>query len=344
MNEALHFLWGEQVPQSEELIAITEDVFWLRMSLPFALDHINLWFIKTPTGSFIIDCGIANDKTRNAWQSLFHQHPQLMPVEKIIATHCHPDHVGLAGWLCAQWQAPLLMSATEYSFARMLQNNFAGFDGEALQAHFARHGLVDKEAIQQLRTRDHYYSSLTSPLPTSYVRLQDGDQITIGKHRWQLIDGYGHSPEHISLYCAEQNILIAGDMVLPRISTNVSVFAIEPEGNPLALYLRSLERLKQLPEDVLVLPAHGKPFKGLHTRIAQLIAHHEMRLSELKAACAIPRNAMDLLPILFKRTLDNHQLVFALGEAIAHLNYLWHADVLERLCENDSLRFVFRKK
>jgi glyoxylase-like metal-dependent hydrolase (beta-lactamase superfamily II) len=168
-------------------------------------------------------------------------------------------------------------------------------------------------------------------VPTRFRRLLDGDTIRIGDHDWTCHVGYGHAPEHMSLHCADLGLLISGDMVLPRISTNVSVIDLEPEANPLPLYLASIERMRALPADTLVLPSHGKPFRGLHQRIAQLQSHHDERFADLMAACATaPQSAADLLSVLFKRKLDLHQTTFAMGEAIAHLNALWLAGKLSR--------------
>jgi len=165
--------------------------------------------------------------------------------------------------------------------------------------------------------------------------------VRIGGRDWEIITGFGHSPEHVSLYCAALNVLISGDMVLPRISTNVSVFAIEPESNPVQQYLDSLKKYGHLPADVLVLPSHGKPFRGLHTRIQQLNDHHRERLAEVLEACATPQTGVDILPVMFKRPLDTHQLSFALGEAVAHLHKLWYDGAVKRLLGEDGVyRFV----
>jgi glyoxylase-like metal-dependent hydrolase (beta-lactamase superfamily II) len=215
-----------------------------------------------------------------------------------------------------------------------------GVDGSSAVGHFQRHGLVDPALLAKLGERRNYYPSLVPAVPAAYTRLRDGDLVTVGARRWEVIAGFGHSPEHAALYCEDGHLLIAGDMVLPRISTNVSVFAIEPEGNPLQLYLDSLARYEALPADTLVLPSHGKPFRGLHTRVAQLRAHHAERLAEVLDACATPQSAMDIVPRMFKRALDAHQLTFALGEALAHLHVLWAKGLVRRLIEKDgTIRF-----
>jgi glyoxylase-like metal-dependent hydrolase (beta-lactamase superfamily II) len=220
---------------------------------------------------------------------------------------------------------------------RMMAAALPGVDGPSAIPHFERHGLRDAAMLDQMGSRRNYYPSLVPSVPLAYTRLQDKQDVTIGAQLWRVITGFGHSPEHASLYCANLNILVSGDMVLPRISTNVSVFAVEPDGNPLQLYLDSLGKFADLPDDVLVLPSHGKPFRGLHTRIRQLREHHVDRLAEVLAACAVPRSAAEIVPIMFRRPLDAHQLSFALGEALAHLHQLWYDGQLTRVTNADGV-------
>jgi glyoxylase-like metal-dependent hydrolase (beta-lactamase superfamily II) len=175
-------------------------------------------------------------------------------------------------------------------------------------------------------------------MPGQYRRMQDGDTLTVGGRPWKCISGYGHTPEHISLYCTELGLLIGGDMMLPRISTNVSVYDQEPEANPLRQFLDSIDRFGPLDADTLTLPSHGKPFTGLHRRIQQLHEHHAERLNEVLAACAEqPCSAAEVLPVLFKRALDLHQTTFAMGESIAHLHLLWHDGRLSRRLDDDGI-------
>jgi glyoxylase-like metal-dependent hydrolase (beta-lactamase superfamily II) len=233
------------------------------------------------------------------------------------------------------------MSAGEYAFARMMSAGLPGADGPASLPHFQRNGLTDPDLIAELSARDSYYPTLVPAVPHSFIRLQDGKTLSINGQNWDLISGFGHSPEHIALYRAEDQVLISGDMVLPRISTNVSVFAIEPEFDAVGAFLESLNKFLPLPAHTLVLPSHGKPFRGLHTRIQQLHAHHQERLDEVMTACNTPHSAADIVPIMFPRKLDVHQLTFALGEALAHLHHLWSKGLLTRKLGDDGIqRFV----
>ncbi len=356
LEQQLHYPFGDTLPARGRTLEVAPGVLWLRMELPFALNHINLWLIddelETPNGRqrgwTVVDCGIASDTTRDAWEILFASAQELLggrPVLRILVTHCHPDHVGLADWLCQLWNAPLWMTAGEYAFARMMSAGLPGADGSAMFPHFRRHGLTSPEMESRIQERKTYYSRLVPTVPVAYHRLQEGIPLQTGNFRWQIITGFGHSPEHASLYCAERNVLISGDMLLPRISTNVSVFAIEPEANPVAQYLDSLRKYESLPDDVLILPSHGKPFRGLHTRIQQLRDHHAERLEEVRQACREPQSACDIVPVMFRRPLDAHQLTFAIGEALAHLHYLWFAGELERSTGSDGvIRFVMRSR
>jgi glyoxylase-like metal-dependent hydrolase (beta-lactamase superfamily II) len=356
LEAQLDYPFGVTLPEPGSTHEVAPGVRWLRMPLPFALDHINLWLLEdrldliggpgpTKAGSdapgwCAVDCGIASDATRAAWESIFASHCHDKPLLRVLATHCHPDHVGLSEWLCSRWQAPLWMTSGEYAFARMMSAGLPGVDGSAALPHFQRHGLCDPALLERMQSRKNYYPSLVPSVPLAYTRIQDGQTVQIGQQSWRVITGFGHAPEHAALYCADLNVLISGDMVLPRISTNVSVFAIEPESNPLQLYLDSLGKFCDLPADTLVLPSHGKPFRGLHTRITQLREHHVARLAEVLQACTQPQSAADIVPTMFHRPLDAHQLSFALGEALAHLHKLWFDGELRReICKDGIIRF-----
>jgi glyoxylase-like metal-dependent hydrolase (beta-lactamase superfamily II) len=319
------------------------------MPLPFALDHINLWLLRDRIdgreGWTVIDCGIDRTEVRDCWESVFAQALDGLPVLRVLVTHMHPDHVGLAHWLCARWQAPLWMSMTDYVQAHawcgasmpVSSSEGSGPSGERAADHFARHGLQDPESLAAIRARHDYYSRLVPDVPDSFHRLMDGKDVSIGGHDWRVIVGYGHAPEHVSLWCRELDVLISGDMVLPRISTNISVFDQEPEADSLRLYLESLAAYEALPADTLVLPSHGRPFRGLLRRVAQQQSHHAERLAEVLEACAQPRSAHDLLPVLFRRKLDLHQLTFAMGESIAHLHTLYFRGALRRISGEDGV-------
>jgi glyoxylase-like metal-dependent hydrolase (beta-lactamase superfamily II) len=350
LEQQLDYPLAERLPEPGHTLEIAPGVRWLRMALPFALDHINLWMLRDEIdgrdGWTLVDCGIANDATRAAWERVFAEEMDGLPVLRVIATHMHPDHLGLAHWLTERWQVRLWISATDYASAQLASRSTTGFGGDRAAAFMASHGLTDPQAQEKIRARSNYYASMVPEVPAAYRRLMDGGVLHIGpagpdvntQQEWTCHAGYGHAPEHMALHSETLGLLISGDMVLPRISTNVSVVDFEPEANPLALFLASIQRLRGLPADTLVLPSHGRPFRGLHTRIDQLTTHHDERFADVLAACAKqPQTAAELLPVLFKRPLDLHQTTFAMGESIAHLNALWHAGKLVRRVGDDGV-------
>ena len=255
----------------------------------------------------------------------------------MILTHYHPDHAGNAAWICGRFGVELWTTQGEYLTAHAVRASQAGYTGEAVLEVFRRNGL-DPGHHRAMSGRNNRYAELVPDFPHSYRRIIEGDVLKIGDNPWRAIIGHGHAPEHLSLYCKALDTVIAGDMLLSTISTNVSVWSIDPEGDPLRLFLKSLERYRQLPADVLVLPSHGKPFRGAHERVAQLEAHHSARFQELKKALQEgPKSAGDLLTVLFRRKLDAHQTFFAMGEAIAHLHYLYYAGEAERSAGADGI-------
>ncbi|MBI3525422.1 MAG: MBL fold metallo-hydrolase [Betaproteobacteria bacterium] len=326
----------EQLPDPGTALEVAPGVRWLRMPLPFALDHINLWLLEDGSGWTAVDTGIARNEVKDCWRQLLPSYP----LRRLIATHSHPDHLGLAGWLEQETGVPLWTTQGEYLTAHMICEQIDGYGIPAMLALFRQHGLDDAR-VAALGERGNAYQRNLSGIPATYRRLIDDQEIVIGGRIWRVIMGYGHSPEHAALYCDELKLLIAGDMLLPRITTNVSVVAANPDGNPLGLFLDSIARFKHLPQDTLVLPSHGKPFHGLHARITALEKHHAKHFDDLLAALDHPATAAELLPVLFSRPLtDAHQVMFAMGEAIAHLNYLEHVQRVRRTEENSIIRFV----
>ena len=324
----LHFPVAAPPPPGETM-AIAPGVHWLRMRLPFALDHINLWLLEDGPGWTIVDCGYALPETQAAWERIFAERLGGRPVTRVLVTHYHPDHVGLADRLCERWQAPLWITEKEWLYARLECREGEGSDASRLA--FAHRAGLDRAAIELFSERHFNYRRGVPSVPQTFRRISDGMAITIGGRQWRVVVGEGHAPELACLYCAETGVMISSDQVLPRISPNVSVSPHEPEGDPLARFLKSLDKLREaVPPEVLVLPSHNLPFYGLHTRLDELAAHHQARCDEIVAACVRPHTAAELLPILFRRRLDGHQTAFALGEALAHLHYLMGQDAIER--------------
>lgn len=343
----LHHPWDQATPTPGERMTLRPGLHWVRMPMPFALNHINLWVLDDAhegrPGWTVVDAGIASEPIRAAWQQLWSGALRDKPLQRMLVTHMHPDHVGNADWLIEQFSAPqhparLWMSATDHFAAMLACQATTGFGGDHAAEFFHSHGLTDPDDLAKVRARTGYYVSLVPSVPRTYRRLQDGMQVSIGERDWRCLAGYGHSPEHIALFNERDALLISGDMLLPKISTNVSVLDIEPEADPLGQFLDSLDRMRALPADTLALPSHGLPFTGIHTRIQQLHDHHAERLDEVLVACAErPSTAAQMLPVLFKRALDLHQTTFAMGESVAHLNYLWHRGALRRTQDDQGV-------
>ena len=328
-----------EVPEAGTTLEVAPGIHWLSMPLPFQLDHINLWLLEDGEGWTVVDTGIGNAQTRSLWEGILHK-----TVKRVILTHYHPDHAGNAAWLCQRYHAELWTTQGEYLTAHAVRSSSAGYTADAVLSVFRRNGL-DEERAARMRAPRNRYAELVPDFPVSYRRIIEHDEIRIGQHRWRALVGHGHAPEHLSLYSSSLNAVIAGDMLLSTISTNVSVWSIDPEGDPLRLFLGSIARYRELPEDVLVLPSHGKPFRGAHERVQQLERHHQKRLGELSDSLrGKPQSAAELLTVLFRRPLDAHQTFFAMGEAIAHLHYLYYAGRAQRALGNDGImRYATRR-
>ena len=325
-------------PAPGGVTTVAPGVLWLRMPLPFALDHINLWLLEDGDGWTLVDCGYGSEATRELWRRHFATTLSRRPIRRIIATHYHPDHLGNAQWLAERFGCRVAMTHAEFLTAHAMSGQHSGYAMAGTVDLLRDHGMID-EHVAPLTARGNQYLRGVPTLPMSFDRLLDTDDVRIGERAWQVIEGHGHSPEHASLADISHDLLISGDMLLPRISTNVSVWAVEPNGDPLRRFLDSLARFENLPMNTLVLPSHGLPFRGIALRVAELRAHHAARLEELEAALEArgSATAADIVPVLFRRELDLQQRFFAMGEAIAHLNYLWHARRVQRLKDATGL-------
>jgi len=321
---------------------VAPGVFWLQMPLPMSLNHINLYLLADGDGWVIVDTGIRGEETRTYWQQIFDTQLEGKPVKRVICTHLHPDHTGQAGFITEHWQAKLLMSYSEYYQARVLGSMMKESANWHMSEYFQRAGIDSSFLMQMAKSRDSFAPQEDdAPFPSAFVRLCDGDSIMIGDHCWEVITGTGHSPEHVCLFNEKLRLLISGDQVLPVITSNVSVFPTEPDADPMTGWLHSLAKFKdQLPNDLLVLPAHNAPFYGLHERLDELIAHHEDRMLSLEEACVTPHTAMQLLPVLFKRPLEGQSRFMALGECVAHLHCLMNRNRIERRLEDGVYHYL----
>ncbi|MBY4678270.1 MBL fold metallo-hydrolase [Marinobacterium arenosum] len=333
------------VPATGDLQQVAPGVLWLKMPLPFALDHINLYLIDDCDGWVAVDSGLAGEDSRNIWRQILSR-PLLLgkPLKQLIVTHFHPDHLGGAGWLCQHFNLPLAITGPEYETAAAFLRD-AGQAGDyrlqRLLDYFHGLGMSDEIAQRIINATDSMARAY-DPLPGQYQQLEQGTLMKIGGRDWQVSVADGHSPAHATLYCAELNLLISGDQVLPRISSNVSVRIEAPQANPLRCWLKALERLHQLPDDTLVLPAHDQPFYGLHRRLDQLTEEHRQMLELVEQSCRQPKTVMELLPIMYSRKLGDFDLLLASGECLAHLHYLIEQQLIVRQVRTDGVVIYLR--
>lgn len=318
---------------------VAPGLLWARLALPFRLDHVNVYAAESEGGWVLVDTGIADAPTRAAWTALL---PRLGRVAAVLVTHHHPDHIGLAGHLCEALGVPLWTSRTSFlsATAHLLAPGL--LEADEFMAFYAAHGLAP-EVAAMVSTQGHRYLRRVAPLPRTHRRLAAGEALALGGRRWEVLAGEGHAPEQLMLHAAADGLLLVADQVLERITPNVSVLATEPGGDPLGDYLGSLDALlAATAPDVLALPGHRRPFRGLPERIGQLRAHHALRLDAILAAAAPePRTVADLLPLLFPRPLDPHETGFAFSEALAHVNHLVAGGAL-RWEEDGGLRRIRR--
>jgi len=319
-------------PGAGDTREIAPGVHWVRMPLPFVLQWINLWLIEDGDGWTIVDTGMGLEQTREYWRGIFASTMQGKPVTRVICTHMHPDHMGLAGWICRKFDAPLYMSRLEYITGRVLVAD-TGREAPEEGVRFYRAAGWDEDTLDSYKVRFGGFGKAVSKMPDSYHRISDGDVIEIGARPWRVITGNGHCPEHACLWQEELKLFISGDQVLPRISSNVSVFPTEPEGDPLTDWINSCKKLLcAVPNDVLVLPSHNEPFTGLHERLNNLIDGHERTLQRvMQRLSQEPRRAIDLFGALFARKIGPDLIGMATGESIAHLNCLIERGLARRV-------------
>ena len=306
-------------PEPGHVREVAPGVLWVRLALPFLLNHVNVYLIEDEGGWAVFDTGLGDDATRASWEAVFAGALHGQRLTRIVCSHFHPDHVGLVGWLTQRFEAPLSMPRAEFLMTRVLEDRVMAPD----PGFYTERGLAVNDG-GRVAGDGHDYLKLVTGLPTRFHRLVAGETLRIGRREFTVHTGGGHAPEQAMLYCAADRLLLAADQVLLRISPNISVGSMEPDADPLGEYLASLAALgRDVSGDVLVLPGHGVPFTGLPARAAELAAHHAGRCALIaSAARAAPCTAAELLPVLFKRQMDAHQTGFAFGEVLAHVNYM----------------------
>lgn len=337
----ISYLLGDEIPAPGELLPVADGIYWLRMGLPMQLDHINLYVLEDEAGWWIVDTGMKTSDTRKHWRTLLDGPLAGKPVIGVLLTHLHPDHIGQAGWLCERFDVLPSMSHGEYFQARTMSAPTPEEGPSWAVRSFMRKLGLDPERLKRSGRKFRGMGALIEPLPGGFRRLRAADVLPIGGRQWQVHIGRGHSPEHVCLFDPAEKVLISGDQVIPKITSNVSVMPSEPYANPLQDWLQSIDEFMALPDECLILPAHNAPFYGLHRRLTDLKVHHQQHLNELLAAADKAQSALEYLPVLFKRKLDDSSIFLALGECLAHLNYLLEQGrMLREVDAEGTWRFV----
>lgn len=339
-DDGLHYPHGDTVPDDGEVIPVADGIFWARIPLPWALDHINVYLFDEGDSWSLVDTGSLGKRGQAAWEKLEAHVLKGKPISQIVATHLHPDHLGLAGWLADRHGASFAMTQTEYLAASNLWHSGTEEVPDHELEFLFRAGVPTSFEPAIRASRFDNYRRGVHRLPPSFHRMEDGSEVRLGGRRWRVVIGRGHSPEHACLSCLDEPLFISGDQVLPNITSNVSVNSREPMGNPLAHWIASLERMKDVPGDPLVLPSHGRVFAGLHARLEALVTGHIGKLRSLHTWCDEPKSAVETFPSLFRRKVTGLDYYLALGEAMSHLNLLEALGLMKRSFDGEIYRFV----
>ena len=336
VQAGLRYPWSEP-PAEGEAIEVAEGVLWIRLPLPMALDHVNVYALDDGDSWTIVDTGFSSRRSRAIWEKLMAGPLGGKPIGRVIVTHHHPDHVGLAGWFQSEHGAELWTTRTAWLFSRMLQLDEQELPSAESLAFYRSAGMDPEIFEQRCNERPFNFADMVYPMPLGFKRIKEGDVVRIGGRDWDVRMGNGHAPEHATFWSRDDNLVISGDQILPSISSNIGVYATEPEADPVGDWLEACERLAQYGrEEHLVLGGHKLPFTGLPLRMRQLIDNHHGALKRLEDYIATPRVGGECFPPLFKRSIGPSEYGLALVEAFAHLNHLYQTGKASRTRREDG--------
>lgn len=310
---------------------IISGVYWIRLPIPYKyMDHVNVWLMEDDDGWTLVDTGLSHQVTKDVWQHLFGTLLENRPIKRILCTHHHPDHVGLAEWFSKLFNTQILMTEKEYLLSETKFPEADYLYKEKTKGFYQRHGFIKfpSDVLPKSLSKMAYFKL--------YNVLDDGEIIAIGKKKWKVMITGGHTPQHFLLFCEKENILIGGDLLLPTIACNIGVYPIFPEADPLTELFETIKKLQKIPEDVLVLPSHETPYSGLSVKLKNSLSRYELRLKKIKQVCKVPKCAYELMSIIFRKNLNEASLSLAMMEMIAYLNYLYSQGEVRLIIDNDK--------
>jgi len=324
-------------PEDEHPVIIEEGILWFRLPLPMALDHVNVFVFEEDHGWTIIDTGFYTRRGVEIWQNIIAKHLDPKPVNRVIVTHYHPDHIGMAGWLGSEFNAEIVTTRISWLLARMLVLDVQEKPTDEIISYFKNAGMTKEKLEERKNSRPFNFADVVHHIPLGYTRISEADTIMIGKRNWTVRIGHGHAPSHATFWSEDGSMCLGGDQFLPDITPNIGVYATEPEANPLKEWLESCRIFYETTNnETLVLAGHKSPFRGVKERLGQLIDHHKVCLDSLLSYLSKPRTVIECFEILFGRRIPEREFGLATAEAYAHLNFLWKEGKISRTLHEEG--------